>query len=298
MGKVTATGLVLAPLYPASMMSVLLPAFSWLLLAIAPKPCSPAARFPAPGQGAAAPADSTEARTVRQGVARRQPAESVEAFVQRVFPASFADPEAQPQIIPYAWRPSPFGRQLFFSAHDPHEYYRLYVFVLDPYQADTYAVERFEVEDGDSDSAGLAALFFADANRDGRKELLLLVNSSVVTPTVIDGVNWQAHTSRYHTGIYGYVPAAEGQRPHYRSTRAAQTSTMSKPLRHNTPMTRCSTRRRRSGKRVEGRCAGKTSRGCRWAGPAQTMFQGKNAPPAAGADCPRAKPGRAGWGRG
>lgn len=54
-----------------------------------------------------------------------------------------------------------------------------------------------------------------DANHDGQKELLVLVNSSFVTPTVIDGVNWQAHTSHYHTGIYGYKPADQGQRPHY-----------------------------------------------------------------------------------
>lgn len=59
-------------------------------------------------------ADSTEARTLRQGVARRQPAESVEAFLQRVLPASFPNSDAQPQVIQYAWRPSAFGKQLFF----------------------------------------------------------------------------------------------------------------------------------------------------------------------------------------
>ncbi|GGE94039.1 hypothetical protein GCM10011383_00930 [Hymenobacter cavernae] len=159
--------------------------------------------------------DSIEARTLRQGVAKRQSAESDEAFLQRVLPASFANPDGQPQVIHYAWRPNALGKQLFFSAYDAHEHYRLYVFVLDPYQADTYAVERFEVEREDSDSAGVAAIFFADTNHDGRKELLVLVNSSVVTPTVIDGVNWQAHTSHYHTRIYGYRLAAQDQRPHY-----------------------------------------------------------------------------------
>jgi hypothetical protein len=174
---------------------------------------SPAPLSPTSGSS---PADSTEARTLSQGVARRQPAESVEAFLQRVFPASFANPDIQPQIIQYAWRPSAFGKQLFFSAHDPHAYDQLYVFVLDPYQADTYAVERFEVEQGGTDAPSLAALFFADANHDGRKDLLVLVDSPLVTPTVVEGVNWQAHTAHYHTGIYGYVPAAEGQRPHYK----------------------------------------------------------------------------------
>jgi hypothetical protein len=160
-------------------------------------------------------ADSLEERTLRQGVAQRQPAESVEAFLQRVLPASFANPDDPPQLMQYTWRPSAFGQQLFFSANDPHEPYRLYVFMLDPYQADTYAVERFEVTPPDSDWAQLAALFFADANRDGRKELLVLVNSSVVTPTVIDGMNWPAHTTHYYTGIYGYLLADQSQRPRY-----------------------------------------------------------------------------------
>jgi hypothetical protein len=160
-------------------------------------------------------ADSLEARTVRQGVAKRQPAESVEAFLQRVLPASFANPDDPPQLIHYAWRPNAFGQQLFVSARDPHEPYRLYVFVLDPYQADTYAVERFEVEHEASDSADLEAIFFADANHDGQKDLLVLVNSSIVTPTMIDGMNWQAHTDYYHTRIYGYRLADQGQRPHY-----------------------------------------------------------------------------------
>lgn len=170
---------------------------------------------PSPLTNGSPSADSTEARTLRQGVAKRQPAESVETFLQRVLPASFANPDDPLQIIHYAWRPSAFGKQLFVSAHDPHEHYRLYVFVLDPYQADRYAVERFEVEHEASDSADLEAIFFADANHDGRKELLVLVHSSVVTPTVIEGVNWQAHASDYHTRIYGYRLSAQGKRPHY-----------------------------------------------------------------------------------
>ena len=173
---------------------------------------------PSPPPNGNPSADSTEARTLRQGVATRQPAESVEAFVQRVLPASFANPDDPPQVMQYAWRPSAFGQQLFVSAHDPHEHYRVYVFVLDPYQADAYAVERFEVEREDSDGANVAAIFFADANHDGGKELLVLVNSSVVTPTVIDGMMWwQAHTDHYHTRIYGYKLADQGQRPHYQA---------------------------------------------------------------------------------
>lgn len=160
-------------------------------------------------------ADSIEDRTLSQGVAQRQLAESDEAFIRRVLPASFARPEEQLQVIHYAWRPSAFGKQLFVSAHDPHEHYRLNVFVLDPYQADTYAVERFEVEHEASDLANVEAIFFADANHDGQKDLLVLVNSSIVTPTMIDGMNWPAHTDYYHTRIYGYRLPDQGQRPYY-----------------------------------------------------------------------------------
>jgi hypothetical protein len=95
----------------------------------------------------------------------------------------------------------------------------LYVFVFDPYQADTYAVERFEVEHEASDLANVEAIFFADANHDGQKDLLVLVNSSIVTPTMIDGMNWQAHTHYYHTRIYGYQLVDQGQRPHYQEYR-------------------------------------------------------------------------------
>lgn len=155
-------------------------------------------------------ADSVQARTLRQGVARRQPAESVEGFLQRVLPVSFLNSDAQPKAIQYAWRPSAFGKQLFFSARDPEVFYQLNVFVLDPYQVDTYAVERFKVALIGSQIPSLTAIFFADANHDGRKELLVLAYSPSRAPASIDGE--EAH---FYTCIYGYVPAPVGQRPHY-----------------------------------------------------------------------------------
>lgn len=159
-------------------------------------------------------ADSIEARTLRQGVARRQPAETVEAFVRRVLPVSCPTDDPS-QIIQYAWRPSAFGKQLFLSAYDPQEPYRLYVLMLDPYQPGTYAVERWDAALPISDQPSLQAIFFADANQDGRKELLVLVNSSSREPVTIDGISQYGHFSHYHTRLFGYLPTINGQRPRY-----------------------------------------------------------------------------------
>lgn len=181
-------------------------------------PTEPALRTSQLASRQTLPVDSTEAHTLRQGVARRLPTESAEAFLQRVLPASFRRTDAQP-IIQYAWRPSPFGKQLFFSAPGSPEFYRLYVFVLDPYQADTYAVERFEVPQLGAQVTSPAALFFADANHDGRKELLVLADSPSCEPIVVKGETGNNCTAHYFTSSYGYVPAAEGQRPHYKTYR-------------------------------------------------------------------------------
>lgn len=159
-------------------------------------------------------ADSIEARTLRRGIAKRQPTETVEAFVRRVLPISCPadDPSG---IIQYIWRPSAYGKQLFLTACDPQEYYRQYVFVLDPYQPDNYAVERWEVQLPISDQPSVQAIFFADANQDGRKELLVLVNSSSREPVTIDGISQYGHFSHYHTRMFSYLPIKDGQRPRY-----------------------------------------------------------------------------------
>ncbi|MFD2788067.1 hypothetical protein [Hymenobacter rubripertinctus] len=178
--------------------------FIWLLLLLLPLSTM-----------ASLPPDSIEARTLRQGVACRQPAETVEAFVRRVLPVSCPadDPSG---IVQYAWRPSTFGKQLFLSAYDPQEAYRLYVYILDPYQPNTYAVKRWEVQLPISDQPSLQAIFFADADQDGRKELLVLVNSSSREPVTEDDISRYGHFSHYHTRLYGYLPVVDGQRPRYR----------------------------------------------------------------------------------
>jgi hypothetical protein len=170
-------------------------------------PALPAAQL---AGGWALPPDSIQARTLRQGVARRQPGEAAEAFLQRLFPVALQYPDSQPKPIQYAWRPSAFGKQLIFSAQDSESVSYLDVFVLDPYQADTYAVKRFEVPAIGSQIHNIRAIFFADATHDGRKDLLVLAYSPPYAPDSPDG-----EAGRYYTTVFGYVPAPAGQRPRY-----------------------------------------------------------------------------------
>jgi hypothetical protein len=167
-------------------------------------PAFPAAQL---AGGRALPPDSIQARTLRQGVARRQPGEAPEAFLQRLFPVALPYPEAP---IQYAWRPSAFGKQLIFSAQDPESFSYLDVFVLDPYQADTYAIKRFKVPAIGSQIPSIVAIFFADATHDGRKDLLVLAYSPPYAPDSPDG-----EAGRYYTTVFGYVPAPAGQCPRY-----------------------------------------------------------------------------------
>ena len=181
--------------------------------------CQPLWRLPSvstPTLGSL-PTDSIEAGTLRQGVARRRLAEPVDTFLQRVLPVSYTYFGQTLRAVQYSWRPSPFGKQLFFTAHDKEEYYRLYLFLADPFQANTYAVQRFELDLPVSDNPEALAIFFADVNRDGQKELLVLVNSSSREPMRKDndGKPQYGHTSHYHTCIYSYKNPSCGGRPSY-----------------------------------------------------------------------------------
>jgi hypothetical protein len=175
-------------------------------------PCKHALRVLLASARGSSPADSTEARTLRKGVAQRRLAEPVDSFLVRVLPVSYTYFGQPLKATPYTWRPSSFGKQLFFTAHDKAEYYRLFLFIIDPFQPAIYAVERFELELPESDTPEELATFFADVNQDGQKELLVLVNSRSREP--IEKDTQYEHVSHYHTCIYGYRAAA-GDRPRY-----------------------------------------------------------------------------------
>lgn len=110
----------------------------------------------------------SEAALLQQGVVQRQPGETDMRFLQRLFPASFA--AGKP--LRYAWRPSSYGPQLFFShgeRDDAHHFGEgVELFVLDAFQPATYAVQALFVEPI-GDITNLAAFFFADVDRDGNR---------------------------------------------------------------------------------------------------------------------------------
>jgi hypothetical protein len=160
--------------------------------------------YPLPSRPAAGRSRLILSRRVRSARARRQPGE---AFLQRLFPVALQYPDAP---IQYAWRPSAFGKQLIFSTNAYASFSYMDVFVLDPYQADTYAIKRFKVPAIGSQIPSILAIFFADANHDGRKDLLVLAYSPPYAPDSPD-----REAGRYYTTVFGYVPAPAGQRPRY-----------------------------------------------------------------------------------
>lgn len=134
---------------------------------------STAVVYPAPGPDP----EVLEAHTLRAGTATRHADETVADFLSRVLPASFAQAD---KPISYAWHPSAYGPQLFFSAPghgEPMAEYQRWLFVLDPVGPTQYAVQTFHLEQGDITT--LEALFFADANHDGQKDLLTLTECSL-----------------------------------------------------------------------------------------------------------------------
>lgn len=171
---------------------------------------SPAARQAA--------AQRLETQTVKQGIAERRPGETDSTFLRRVLPIAYP---ASTDLLAYAWRPSAFGKQLFFSAPAGDEgYYKTNLFVLDPFAPTTYAVQCFNlnVNEGCDVAPTLEAIFFADLNQDGQKELLALASCSSREPIGRDrdGVGQFAHESHFATLVYQYAGFNSVSRPLYR----------------------------------------------------------------------------------
>jgi hypothetical protein len=119
-----------------------------------------------------------EASTLKRGIAQRRPNEPDSSFLRRVLPIAY--PAAyNGLIVAYAWRPTLFGKQLFFSrTNGGANEYDLFLYILDPFQSDTYAVQAFDLENM-GDLTTVAAIFFADVDHDGQKELLALTECSL-----------------------------------------------------------------------------------------------------------------------
>jgi hypothetical protein len=170
-------------------------------------PCTLTIRAP----GVATPAQRREATTRWQRIAQRQPNEADSTFVRRVLPLSYDQ-----KLVAYAWRPSLFGKQLFFSRRGGEDNEGgTDLFVLDPYQANTYAVQVLPI-DSMGDLTDLAALFFADANQDGRKDLLALSQCDLREQVRLsDGELQTGRIAHYQTLIWQYGSPDKTGRPHY-----------------------------------------------------------------------------------
>ena len=145
-----------------------------------------------------------EAQTRQQGTAQRRPGEADSTFVRRVLPLSYAGSN---DLLAATWRPSTFGKQLFFSkrGQDTNEY-GTDLLMLDPFAADTYSLQTFTIFT-QGDATDLAALFFADVDQNGTKELLAISECSLR-----EGSGRETH---YQTLIFRYEGLDKMGRPRY-----------------------------------------------------------------------------------
>ena len=163
-----------------------------------------------------------EAALLRCGVARRQLAEVDTTFLKRLFPASFSGAT----LVRYAWRPSTFGKQLFFAGRERDAFGQegegIRLFVVDPFQTDTYAVQALRLAPI-GDITNLASFFFTDINQDGQKELLALVYAEVQqTNHQKDGSRVVGRISQWQTQVFRYAGLDHTGRPHYQRDRLSR----------------------------------------------------------------------------
>jgi hypothetical protein len=151
-----------------------------------------------------------EAQTLKQATAQRLPGEADSTFLRRVLPASY--PQSN-DLLAATWRPSAFGKQLFFSVRGTADNeYGVDLFMLDPFQPNTYAVQVFSIPT-QADATYLEAFFFADINQDGQKELLAISECSLRGAS--DGNGFHPRTSHYQTVSFQYKGLSSTGRPQY-----------------------------------------------------------------------------------
>lgn len=166
----------------------------------------------------------SEEALLKQGLVQRKPGEADTTFLRRLFPASFI----QREPIAYAWRPSVYGPQLFFSHEDRGSSHNLgegtELFILDPIQPEQYAVQVLLLEPI-GDKTNLASFFFADVNRDGQKELLALVYAEVQEEVMLSVGPGQkkeraiGRFSHWETQVFRYAGLSRADRPLYQPDR-------------------------------------------------------------------------------
>ncbi|GAA4501409.1 hypothetical protein GCM10023172_23200 [Hymenobacter ginsengisoli] len=162
------------------------------------------------------PIQRTEAQTLALGLVQRRPGEADSTFLRRVLPVSYP---ASYQRLSYAWRPSAFGKQLFFVvAGTGSDWYLSFLFVLYPFQTNTYTVQQLTpVVDAACDQpTNVSAILFADVNQDGQKELIALGSCSSLEPSEDDeGKTMYGHVGHQGAVVFRYAGLDHAGRPHY-----------------------------------------------------------------------------------
>jgi TonB family protein len=175
-------------------------------LTLAITPPSLVVKWLPPSDGPNSADEQDEARTMRRGLTYRCPKEADTTFLRRVLPSSF--PQSV-DLLAATWRPSEFGKQLFFSvpgSEDNDNRYGSELFMLDPFQGSTYLVQDFVIPSL-GDATSLTSLFFADVNQDGQKELLVLSECSLRKAA--------GRKTHYQTQVFQYLGLTSAGRPQY-----------------------------------------------------------------------------------
>jgi hypothetical protein len=156
--------------------------------------------------------ERVETRTLLLGEVERKPGEADSTFARRVLPLSYADAK---DLLSATWRPSAYGKQLFFSLPSTgDDEQAVDLVLLDPFAADTYAVRTFAIPAlsrfivaSQGEATAVTALFFADVNQDGQKELLVLSKGSQAEPE-----GWKTY---HQTQVFQYLGLTSTGRPQY-----------------------------------------------------------------------------------
>lgn len=158
-------------------------------------------------------AQQIETQTIQQGIAHRKPGEADTTFLKRVLPVSF--PASGNNLVVYTWRPNAFENQLFFSVLGSGDNeYGCDLFVLDPIEANTYAVQILPLESM-GDRTYPSAIFFNDVDEDGQKELLVLMECSLREEFKMNGQWLTGRKTHYQTMIFKYAGLSSTGRPQY-----------------------------------------------------------------------------------
>ncbi|MDO7848757.1 FG-GAP-like repeat-containing protein [Hymenobacter sp. M29] len=179
-----------------------------------------AVRVPIELTGPHAPLRQSEAQrledqTRQRGWARRRPGETDDQFMRRALPLTLTSGG----LGAHAWRPGAYGRQLFIvsSSSQGDNQHGEDLLVLDPYRPHLYALGVLPIPPLD-DAISVVDFFFADVNRDGRPELLVLKRCDLrgTLLTRHGRSTYSGSEPRFATDVFFLAGTSRTGRPRYR----------------------------------------------------------------------------------